>query len=108
MITKQVVNERSRRRKAATKDTKRRKKKTKSEYQSVKKAVQTRVRKLRAEEFKKLSAKIAKIPRGKRKAAREVVRKRLMNVQKSLFSRMTLDKMDLKELKKLVSKRIKF
>ena len=108
VITKQVVNERSRRRKAATKDTKRRKKKTKSEYQSVKKAVQTRVRKLRAEEFKKLSAKIAKIPRGKRKAAREVVRKRLMNVQKSLFSRMTLDKMDLKELKKLVSKRIKF
>ena len=83
VVTKQIINEKVRRRKAATKDSKKRKKVAKSEYGVVKKAVQTRVRKLRATEYKKLSSQIDKMPRSKRKAARKVVKKRLINSKRT-------------------------
>ena len=75
----------------------------------MKKAVQTRVRKLRATEYKKLSSQIDKMPRSKRNAARKVVKKRLMKFQKDLFAKMTGSKrMNLADLKKFVSRNIKF
>ena len=106
---KQVINEKTRRRRAAQKGTKARTKKKSSEYVALKKKVQARIRAERAKHYKKISVEINKLPKAKRKTARLQARKTLMKTQKEIFSKMTgTNKMAIKDLRKLVTAEIRF
>jgi hypothetical protein len=106
---KQVINEKTRRRRAAQKGTKTRTKKKSSEYVALKKKVQARIRAERAKHYKKISVEINKLPKAKRKTARLQARKTLMKTQKEIFSKMTgTKKMAIKDLRKLVTAAIRF
>lgn len=105
IIQKTVVNEKSRRRKAATKG----RKKKQSQYAATKKRVMAKIRKDRASEYKKHGERIKKLPPNQRKSERLKIRKSLMAKQKTVFatmrgkSRITLD-----ALKKLERSSIKW
>ena len=106
---KQVINEKTRRRRAAQKGTKTRTKKKSSEYVALRKKVQARIRAERAKHYKKISVEINKLPKAKRKTARLQARKTLMKTQKEIFSKMTgTKKMAIKDLRKLVTAAIRF
>jgi hypothetical protein len=106
---KQIVNERTSRKRAATKHKRQSKKTDASAYTATKKQVQKRIRKLRAAEYKSIGKHINQLPRGERQKARTTARKGLMARQKELFRRMTgAKKMNLRDLKKLLTAAIRF
>ena len=102
---KTVVNEKTRRRKAATRDTKKRR----SEYTDLKKRVQARIRKDRAAKYKKESSRISKLPVSQRAAIKKKTRTQYMQKQKALFKTFVgKNKISLAALRKLLSSTIKW
>jgi hypothetical protein len=101
---KQIVNEKTKRRKAAEKDGKSQKKTKSSAYTALKKKVQAVVRKERTKKYKQLNEEIKKMPKEKQKATRDKVKRTLMKTQKELFSKMVgKKKISVKDLQKLLN-----
>ncbi len=104
----QTVNERSRRRRAASKDKKSRKKRASKEYTKIKKQIMTKVRKSRAAEYKYINKKISKLPVKQRKSARDRARKALMKRQKEHFSKLKPGITTLERLRGLLKKGVQW
>ncbi len=102
----QTVNERTRRKRAATKDKKIRKKRATKEYAKLRRQVQARIRAARSKEYKSMSKKIAKIPKGERASARKKARSALMSKQKEMFHKMKPASLSLDRLRQLLGKNI--
>ncbi len=108
ITNKQTVNERSRRRRAASKDKKSRKKRASKDYMKIKKQVMAKVRASRTAEYKSISKNINKLPIKQRKSARDRARKALMKRQKEHFAKLKPDITSLERLRGLLKRGVQW
>ena len=102
MVQKTIVNQKARRKKAATKT-------RTSEYAALKKRVQARIRKERMSAYKGHGKRIAKLPVKERKAARKRIKDSLMLTQKTMFKTFVgKNKINIESLRKLLKQKIKW